>query len=743
MHSHRAALLGVLALLVLVFAPVVLRGYVLFPHDNALEVGKIAAPSGEYVSNRTFTDQSCCYVPELARQLNGDHAAWIATWNPTVELGRPAPHTFGFTKAFWLTHALSLVTSDPFRLYTWLALATLALAALFSFGFLRELGLRPAACAFGSLGLATGVFVVYWLSFVMFASTVCWSVALAWGIAGWCRRPSVGHGLLVALATHSLVLTGYPQQIVHHATLLGAFAVLSAWRARPGPDRWRVALRRGTGLLAVGALGLLSTAPVAADLVENARRSARFEMDRDYFVSSLPDLADTEVLARFATQFFDAFWWGNPISPRTQFEFDAVSLTPAYAALVLAAMFAGRRRGFWLGAFACAALATAWPALYGFGVDHLGWNLSRFLPLASAWIPLFVLAALAADALLESPKGWKHPLPWLVLLPFAAVLVGQGPAAQAAHTALAALLTIGAAAFCATGRPAVLLLLAAVTPFAYGQRLFLARSVDSIHTSSDLVDALRERTADGSRYAHLGRQVVPPNEEGLLELRSIHTFDSLAPTAYQELVGRLSRTGMINEGRIFSALDDPRRVASDEFGYTGVATLVADGSSSVPGFELLGRAGRHVLCGRTGGVLLEAQIAADAGGVGPRPGSAAVTLAGPLDGLPRLPAAALERRDDLRTFRTTPSDADTLLFVSEQAHPAWRATSAGRELETCVVNEFYLGVWLPPGTSEVALRFRPAVLWAWVPQLLFALAAIGWAAARVQRSRRSSASAAM
>lgn len=740
MRSHRAALLATATLVALFFAPVLLRGHVLFPHDNSVEVGRLVPPSGEYVSNRTFTDQSCCYVPELNRHLNGDHAAWLSTWNPCVGLGRPSPHTFGFTKAFWLTHVLSWTTSDPFRLYTLLAAATVALTALFGLGLLRELGLSPAACFFGAAGLATGVFLTYWLSFVMFAATVCWAAALAWGIAAWCRRPSLGHGLLVALATHSLAMTGYPQQIVHHAYLLAAFSALCAWRSAAAPRRLGGALRRGLGLAGVGALGLLSTAPVAWDLALDASRSARFAYEREYFLENLPDLADATVLGRFATQLYDAFWWGNPISPRTGFEFVAVSLTPAYAALALASLGVGRRRGLWLAAAGVAALATAWPALYGFGVDHLGWDVSRFLPLASAWLPLFVLAALAADRLLEKPPGWRHPLPWLTLVPLALLLAGQGPAADPARTAVAVVLALGAAAFCATGRPALLLALAAATPFLYGQRLLLARPVASIHVRSELVDALRERTADGSRYAVLGRPSIPPNEEGLLDLRSVHTFDSLAPRAYQELVARLSRSGAINQGRIFSALDDEARLADDAFGYTGVATIVAERAPTVPGFEVLGRAGQRTLWARTGGAPTAAQLVlAAAGGEADAPAA----LAGPLGGHARLPLEVELRRDDLRRFRTTPDGRETLLFVSEQHHPHWRARAGDRELPTCVVNGFYLGVRLPPGTESVELRFRPAALWSWVPQLAFALAGLAWGAGALQRRRRSSASAAM
>jgi hypothetical protein len=76
--------------------------------------------------------------------------------------------------------------------------------------------------------------------------------------------------------------------------------------------------------------------------------------------------------------------------------------------------------------------------------------------------------------------------------------------------------------------------------------------------------------------------------------------------------------------------------------------------------------------------------------------------------------------NDFQKIEVTGSPEETLLFLSQQYHRAWRAISKDRPLPTVIVNGFYQGVVLPPDTSEVELFFRPFVLWSWLPQLLFA-----------------------
>jgi hypothetical protein len=96
----------------------------------------------------------------------------------------------------------------------------------------------------------------------------------------------------------------------------------------------------------------------------------------------------------------------------------------------------------------------------------------------------------------------------------------------------------------------------------------------------------------------------------------------------------------------------------------------------------------------------------------------------PLSISQNLPLRRVETLDDFQKIEVSASPQETLLFLSQQYHRAWRAGSHNRLLRTVIVNRFYQGVVLPPNTSEVELFFRPFVLWSWLPQLLFAASGV-------------------
>lgn len=81
----------------------------------------------------------------------------------------------------------------------------------------------------------------------------------------------------------------------------------------------------------------------------------------------------------------------------------------------------------------------------------------------------------------------------------------------------------------------------------------------------------------------------------------------------------------------------------------------------------------------------------------------------PPSGSQDLPLRRVETLDDFQKIEVTASPQETLLFLSQQYHRAWRAGSHNRLLRTVIVNRFYQGVVLPPNTSEVELFFRPFV----------------------------------
>jgi hypothetical protein len=112
-----------------------------------------------------------------------------------------------------------------------------------------------------------------------------------------------------------------------------------------------------------------------------------------------------------------------------------------------------------------------------------------------------------------------------------------------------------------------------------------------------------------------------------------------------------------------------------------------------------------------------------------------VRLGGRLRELPRLPARRSLDQGDRLSFEVSPAPERTLLFVSQQHHPHWRAFADGVELVSVPVDGLFLGVLLPPETRSVELRFLPHARLAWLPQAGFAAL---FAAAGLRRWRRRS-----
>ncbi len=82
----------------------------------------------------------------------------------------------------------------------------------------------------------------------------------------------------------------------------------------------------------------------------------------------------------------------------------------------------------------------------------------------------------------------------------------------------------------------------------------------------------------------------------------------------------------------------------------------------------------------------------------------------------------VKESDDYQEFQVKPRPQETLLFLSQQYHPFWKATDRqGNLLRTVIVNQFYQGVQIPANTKIVVLRFQPWVLWSWVPQMVFGI----------------------
>jgi hypothetical protein len=722
--SYRFAFLLLLGTFVFLFNRVLFHGEVIFPHNNALETGAHVESADARLSNRKFSDASSVFIPELANNLSANHKAWLNTWNPHVELGRPAFQVSGLSRAYALTNLLSTLSTDPFVLYTLLVLLTVGLTSCFGLLFLRALGLHPAACTVGALGLGFTTMMMYWLTFVMFVSAICWSVCLLWLLTDFTRKSSWPAALGVAFATYSLLLTGYPQMTILFSYMLTAYSLIRLGQMQsPLSGKCRKALELA-GCVGVGALASL---PVYLDLFVTARDSARLSGVRDtFFLAVLPPLHGIRDLAEFLVTMFDWSWLGNAINPAFPVPFNGLSFAPVFGSLVWLSFLLKPKRDVWLWqVFLMACLAgTIFPSLYLFAVNHLGFGFSRIQVLCGAIVPGLVLSAYVVDAALQGKIRltlWSatwFQLPFAAEVMVALIFWRQTPVQWLAVGATVAFAFALLAAIFWRSVPVFLGVILLSILF-YGQPLILSRPPSAIHRSSALVEALKKETG-GARFAiadpGIGAE-LPPNQEALFGLNSINSYDSLSPRRYQELVKRWSAEGTDTYGRYFKVINPDRALADPAFPLANVSIVLSKQPLSSPGLKAVGN-----FMGLQSYQPTVAPVAFQQTTSYRMLGDESVEIESS-SAERHLPSELRQDMDDYENIRVTAWPKETLLFVSQQYHSAWRATAGRRLLRTVRVNQFYQGVLIPPMIGDVELSFHPLVLWSWVPQLFFAATA--------------------
>ena len=727
--THRWSLALALGSVLVLFAPLLSRGDVLLAEDLASKWSLLAPPAAERGA-RPMRDQSNAFLPELAHQLSDRREGWLSTWNPHTELGRPDWHTSGLTRAFLPTYVGALFIDDPYVLYTVLVLLAELLTVAFGYGLLRRLGLHPAACCAGAVLLGLGYYMTYWLTFLLYLWGVCWTLALILATLRFLERADTLRGLGVAFAAHALLLTAYPQQVVWHAWLLAVVGLVALLRSeqRPSP-------RHLTMLGACLALGAASTLPVFMDLAVAARRSTRLAPDFEFFLQPLPALSSFDRVAAWLAALVEPFWFGHPFKFPYRIELRGVSFGPLASMLAALALLPSlaRRLWPWLVVPAYALVATACEPAFRFGVDHLGLHVSRHAPLAVAHVPIALAAACAGDHILrrEAPAPWR----WVALALVPVTLATPGFAGPFARPDTLTVITTGAVliagvAFLRTRRPELLLGAAGSAALLAGFRLIPSQPLSGLREKPRFARMIEAAVPGGTRYAWIGPEgggVFYPNQEVLLGLHSIHTYNSLSSRGYQTWVRRAFGLELLKHGRTFPRVPDEARYDADELALAGIGLWVSavdlPSEFATPVDRFRGMGLYHPRFEPVIELLVDRFE---------REGHGAVRLP-PHIRNPRAVVRTLEL-DDALAFDVEQNSEEALLMVSQQHHPHWRATGPGGErLETVVVNDFFQGVVVPPHTGTVRLEFKPHVRWSWLPNMVIVLVALVGLVARQRR----------
>lgn len=719
-------MLAYAALFLTLTFPYWLLGEVVAPHRQALE---LAAPPAQapQIENRKFSDYNMGYVPEIIGTFRGKRSGWLALWTDKNEIGRPLDHTSGFSPAYLPSWILGSLARAPERFITVASLGMCFLAGIFVLMLCAEMGLSRWSGLLAAASLASCPFFMYWLPFPFFIAAYCWSAGALYAVTRLARQPDLAGWGLLAFSTYSLLMTAYQQLIVFHAYLLLGYGL---WLVR---QQANAGARRAATFAALAASALCVAValslPLYLDLARIASESARVSPDAAFFTANFPRLDTLKDFAAFVVLGTYPEVLGNPIAPSFPLVYNGRSVTPLVIFLSLVALAARFRQtwGWWLAIAILCALLFHKP-LYEFGVRHLGFNLSRSNPIGILILPVCLIAAHGADALLQPQR--EAGIVRAIALAAAGTLGGAVLAvvfALAANlpvrwgvVALACVATTLLAAQWNQTRP-VLLLAALVLIGAYVSfPLMLRQDEASIARTSPLVEELRARLPEGSRLAMISPvSVLPPNMNATVGIASIHSYNSLSSRRYHELVrslgGDVHTYGRLNQW-----------IAPD---YGGLPFWMSDIALVLSSSPLMHENLRHE--GRMGDLHLHRVVS--------RMGCCRVLSQPPatLDGGAEIrlreadaarsrPLAKVRDEGDSAEFELA-ADGPALLFLSQRFDRDWNATvlaSAGWETaKTLLVNGVFQGVLLPEGARRVRMQFQPLVRHAWVAHVFWLLLA--------------------
>jgi hypothetical protein len=394
----------------------------------ALAGGFLVSPhSDQYLAGYAFRE----FAAQSLRAGEG-----FPLWNPYLFGG--VPFVAGMAgDIFYPTFLLRMVMPTDVAM-TWSFILHLYLAGLFTYVFLRAMGLGFYASLLGGIAYMMSGQIASLVSpghdgklyisalFPLMLLTVLRAVregrAWAWGV--------------LALVTGLAVLSPHPQLLQYLLLASGAFALYVAFGTFAGVrmERWLALRRLGLALAAVllgGVIGAIQYLPVMEYVAWSPRAGglASYELATSY--SHPPE----ELINLYLPQFsgiLDAYWGRNVIHLHSEY-MGVVVLVLAGAAFGSGVAAGARRsfRWFWTGTLIVALL---W-ALGGFTpFYHLVYALvpgTKFFraPSTIFFIICFafaVLAALGMERLLAREVGPRYAVGWLIASLLVAILATAG-----------------------------------------------------------------------------------------------------------------------------------------------------------------------------------------------------------------------------------------------------------------------------------------------------------------------------
>lgn len=724
-YSFRNSLLVYVAYFLALTFPYWMHGEVAAPYRQSAEIAAPEINDAEHIENKKFSDYANGYIPELSVQMNGPRSGWLAVWTNQNELGRPLQQISGFSRAYFPSWLIAGITDNPQRFITLLSLGTCFLAGLFILMLCRELRLSPIAGLLAAGCLVGSPLFMYWLVFPMFLAVFCWSAGALYALTRLERRPDLLGGSVLTFSIYSLLMTGYPQLVIFHAYILTVYVAYLAfrhWRSTGWPPTARY-LAVITSAVATG--GLLAM-PMLADLAYAASESARVAPETSFFTDILPKLDSPIAALRILALSLSPEIFGNPISPSHPFPYDGLSATPLVIFLTLLGLLLclPKTWGWWLAIVVFCALAFIHP-LYVFGVEHLGFNLSRNNPIYSTALPLTIIAAYGGDTLVKRLQVYQYSRP--VLLSASGTIIGMLIAVGFAleqdllirwSVVVMTLVVSGLlAAQFDRNRPILLVTALFMVGTYISFPLMLRQEPSAIVTTSPLVKKVRDNLPPGARYAiaYPGLIELPSNLNATLSLPSIHSYNSLSSKRYHSLIGALGGE-VTTYGRWNGSISPD--YSGTTFWMSNIALVLSPAKLEHKNLDYLEQVGNVYLyrVASKMGCCLQVTFSPD------NITTDGVQIDDPRN-LSMHPSSKILDQGDLLDFNVQGSNQASLLILSQKFHRDWHAqaltTSGWSDVKTVSVNGVFQGVLLPEHTHKVHMRFRPYVRFAWIAHVFW------------------------
>lgn len=717
LSSYRNTLFLYVLFFLILIMPYWLKGEVIAPHRQLIELAADQSKDYSFIENRKFSDYPTVYIPEITAQIKTPKIGWIATWTNKNELGRPLFHLSGYSPAYLPTYLLSRMTDDPYVIFTFLSLSLCFLAGLFMFLFCRQLELVPLACLVASGGIASSPFFMYWLTFPMFSSIFCWAVGILYSTTRIFKKPDLIGWSILSFSVYSLLMTAYPQGIVYNFYLLAGYCcyrLCHVWTESGG----RSSFFRIFYIVTACIVGIVCASPVYLDLAHAASESIRLSADPSFFTAVLPKFQSLHEIVRFLVMGTFPEIYGNPITPSYPFSYDGLSVTPLFVFLASVSLLLKFREtwGWWLFIGILCSFSFIHP-LFVFGVKYLGLHFSRCNPLGFILIPLIVISAYGVDSLVNRRKGSEVRaiiLGWVCVVAGLFVAIGFGLNMEIKIQWLTVALTfVVSLLFLIQARRLYpyLLFASLIMVDAYISYPLMLRQISSeIADRSPFTEMIRQNLPEGSSYAVVspGISLLPPNMNATLELPSIHSYNSLSSRYYHKLIGGLGGE-MITYGRWNNAISP--NYSSPLFWMSNIGLIL---SPNMIQHENL------VYCGESNGVHFYRVLS--------RMGCC---IQIPISGEKIRDNINIENPRKLKVIKLSKtinqgdyfefdlsSATESLLILSQKYHRDWQAevlTVTGWSIaKTVSVNDIFQGIILPNGAQKVTLHFEPKVRYMWI-----------------------------